>query len=90
MVYSAVHKNEFPWSKKDERCTKSAYCIWCEKSFRIDSMGRSAFVSHADGKKHKQLGQSKNNNQTISSFFKSDTVDSTGTTTNSWKYTKFE
>ncbi|KAK3914496.1 Purine nucleoside phosphorylase DeoD-type [Frankliniella fusca] len=44
---------DFAWAEPDPKDAHSARCKLCAKTFSIATMGRSAFVSHAAGKKHK-------------------------------------
>ena len=81
MVYTSAYEKEFLWCSKDERCPKSAHCKWCGKSFKIDSMGRSAFISHAEGKRHKKYEQLNKQTTPINSFLQREstcTLDSIG------------
>ncbi|XP_062554102.1 uncharacterized protein LOC134219395 [Armigeres subalbatus] len=50
--YAPRYEEEFPWSAPDPKDCGSARCKWCNKTFKIDSMGRVAFVSHEKGKLH--------------------------------------
>lgn len=53
--YSALkYEAEFPWVEADPSCRTNARCKLCQRSFKIDSMGRTALISHANGKKHMQ------------------------------------
>lgn len=53
ITYAPRYEEEFPWCAPDPKDGGSARCKWCNKSFRIDTMGRMAFVSHEKAKLHK-------------------------------------
>lgn len=45
--------NKFSWVKPVEANPHAARCSLCKQDFAVDSMGRRALQSHAEGKKHK-------------------------------------
>ena len=56
------------WLKPDQLSTKNAMCSACNKTFAIDTMGRSALISHQTGKKHiERISTMSNSN--LSSYF---------------------
>ncbi|KAE8737610.1 hypothetical protein FOCC_FOCC016926 [Frankliniella occidentalis] len=54
--YNPEIEKEFPWAQPDPKDVHSARCKVCtnKKPFSIATMGRTAFVSHAARKKHKE------------------------------------
>lgn len=58
----------FPWCDADARDKKSASCVWCDKSFRIETMGKMAFSSHEKGKKHQQELKTRRTNVSLNAF----------------------
>ncbi|XP_033232085.1 uncharacterized protein LOC117183042 [Belonocnema kinseyi] len=51
-TYCPSYKQEFPWVDKSQLGNKYAFCAYCSKDFKIDSMGRAALVSHTRSGKH--------------------------------------
>jgi len=54
ITYNTRYEEEFSWAAAAPNDPYSARCTLCvqSKPFRIDTMGRQAFMSHATGKKH--------------------------------------
>ncbi|XP_063221071.1 uncharacterized protein LOC134530286 [Bacillus rossius redtenbacheri] len=46
-------KEEFPWLQEVDGSNHSARCSVCRTIFSVESMGRTAVVSHSSGNKHK-------------------------------------
>lgn len=69
ITYHPKYKQMFPWSSEDGTDTGSALCTLCKSSFRIDTMGKSAFESHEKGKKHRLLLDVPKSNNAIKMYF---------------------
>lgn len=67
-TFSSKYKELFPWCAADTRDNKSAKCLWCNKSFKIDTMGKVAFSSHEKSKKHQLEANTRRTNVRMSSF----------------------
>ncbi|XP_062706043.1 uncharacterized protein LOC134287664 [Aedes albopictus] len=67
-TFSAKYKELFPWCAADNQDKKSAKCVWCNKSFKIDTMGKVAFSSHEKGKRHQQEANIRRTVVPVSSF----------------------
>lgn len=64
------YKQMYPWAAPNPKDVGSAICTWCsDKSFKIDTMGNSAFESHQAGKKHQSYKNVKQTSSTLKSFF---------------------
>lgn len=68
ITFSSKYKELFPWCAADPVDIKSARCIWCKKSFKIDTMGKMAFTSHEKGKKHELEAKTRRTTLTLSAF----------------------
>lgn len=51
--YQTQWETEFSWIKPVENKPSLAFCKICSSQFTVESMGRQAVKSHAEGKKHK-------------------------------------
>lgn len=66
--FSIRYKELFPWCAPDATDPGSARCTVCNKSFKIDSMGKVAFASHEKGKLHVQKALARDTTPPVSKF----------------------
>lgn len=68
-----TNKEDFPdfyeWIEKVDNCDSSAFCKFCHKRIELSNMGKTALLSHANGKIHKRALEVKLSSNRISSFF---------------------
>ncbi|XP_063230592.1 uncharacterized protein LOC134535429 [Bacillus rossius redtenbacheri] len=67
--YSCRYEVEFPWATEDPKDKGSAKCKICAKSFKFDTMGRGAFLSHAKSKFHQNAKSCQDRNMYVTAFF---------------------
>ena len=61
-VFSRKYEEAFAWCAADPKNAKSGKCVWCNKSFKIDTMGKIALSSHEKSKKHQSFAAAKRTN----------------------------
>lgn len=67
--FSLRYKDHFPWCAPDPKDAGSARCTVCNKSFKIDTMGKKAFTSHEKGKYHVQMSKAQSSTLAVPKFF---------------------
>lgn len=50
-TFQASWKTRYPWVSKSNDPQK-AFCLWCERDFKISNQGQAALKSHAESKTH--------------------------------------
>lgn len=67
-TYSGRYEDKYPWAAADSTDPGSARCHWCNRSFKINSMGRGAFESHQKSKGHQREISIRRTNLQIENF----------------------
>ncbi|XP_055542973.1 uncharacterized protein LOC129728548 [Wyeomyia smithii] len=66
--YSVRYVLLFPWCGPDPKDTRSARCMSCNKSFKIDTMGKAAFISHEKSKGHQMIIKMQSSNTLMTHY----------------------
>ncbi|XP_055551549.1 uncharacterized protein LOC129733946 [Wyeomyia smithii] len=66
--YSVRYVLLFPWCGPDPKDTRSARCMSCNKSYKIDTMGKAAFISNEKSKGHQIIIKMQSSNTLMTHY----------------------